>query len=453
MLHTVSRKTFTAILLVLAAGGADAQSLSNADGPAEIPPSSFTGRQYVDSNGCVFVRAGFDGAVNWVPRVNRQREVLCGFQPSLAAAAPAPAPSPAPEPTPPRVVVAPAAVPAPTPTPAPVPRVTAPAGPSQVVSVTPAPTPPVQVRPVQIQPTAVQPTTVQPVQVRPTPAPAPTPRIVAAPKPAPAPAPAAAPPANVKPPSPEALATACPNASVLSQRYLPSGKWAVRCGPQKDHPGNYRVPIPTAPSAGGGAVVASAPPVIPAGPEIKPPKGYRPAFDDGRLNPNRGVQTRTGFEQMRLVWTAGVPRRLVDQATGRDVTKLFPALRFPFVSMEQQRKYVQANGWPAASGVTSEAPSRVTVATKTTPTATVAPPRASSGHRFVQVGTFGVPSNAQASAARLQQMGLPVRIGTYTKRGKTYRIVMAGPFGDATQLSRALSAARRAGFSDAFTRK
>lgn len=41
------------------------------------------------------------------------------------------------------------------------------------------------------------------------------------------------------------------------------------------------------------------------------PPGYRPVFEDGRLNPNRGVQTIGGQAQMQYVWTDTVPRRLV----------------------------------------------------------------------------------------------------------------------------------------------
>jgi pyruvate/2-oxoglutarate dehydrogenase complex dihydrolipoamide acyltransferase (E2) component len=66
--------------------------------PANLPPESFTGDQFVDNNGCIFVRAGFDGNTTWVPRVTRSREPICGQEPTFDATAVAAAePDEAPE--------------------------------------------------------------------------------------------------------------------------------------------------------------------------------------------------------------------------------------------------------------------------------------------------------------------------------------------------------------------
>jgi len=77
---------FIYLISILALGGSSAafaQTLRNSEGPAEVPAANFTGNQYVDSNGCMFIRAGYGGDIVWVPRVGRDRNLLCGFVPTV----------------------------------------------------------------------------------------------------------------------------------------------------------------------------------------------------------------------------------------------------------------------------------------------------------------------------------------------------------------------------------
>jgi cell division septation protein DedD len=200
---------------------------------------------------------------------------------------------------------------------------------------------------------------------------------------------------------------------------------------------------------------------------VKTPKGYEGVWEDGRLNTKRAEQTLEGDASMKLVWTKTIPRRLIDQRTGRDMTARLP-LVFPFTNQARQQrelgkvtlfrrdgkvvKRVQRN-LRSKTRVRREQPAAVARAKP----APVLAPRAQqpvrTNGRYVQVGTFGVPANAQRTALRLQSAGLPTRISAMTRNGKRYQLVLAGPFSNQGGLAQALRVARSQGFSDAFVRR
>lgn len=491
-------------------GALHAQNLRSGQEPAEYPPSSFRGAQYIDSNGCVFIRAGIDGNVTWVPRVNRSRKLICGQTPSLSAAAAQSARTAPRAATAGRVEQITVAPPAQKPAartaavaaqPAPKPAAK-PAAPVRVAKPAPKPAP---VRTVAVpKPSAAKPeprVTVrrQAPVLAPAPAPAPMPRVVTAPKPVPAPVRTA----TVTPRQP-----ACQGASPISSRYINSGARApVRCGPQATHPatGAPRVvaPAPARPVATQVAPGAAAPApttykrvttysapvtgavngstrVVPrqvydarrAQGNITVPEGYRSVWEDDRLNRHRAEQTLNGVAQTRLIWTQTVPRRLIDKSTGRDVTSKV-ALVYPYTDMATQQRdlgtvtLVRRDGQLQKRIVRNRVKARApTVSTRSAPAPVVkqapresvkakakAPqPQASAKGRYVQVGTYGQPSNAQAAAQRLIRAGLPARIGKLTRGGKSYQVVLAGPFNSSATLGQGLRTSRAAGFSDAFVR-
>ncbi|MGC9370211.1 MAG: SPOR domain-containing protein [Paracoccaceae bacterium] len=401
------------IALVAASAAAPAVSAKNLradDGPAEYPPQSYTANQYVDSRGCVYIRAGYAGQVTWVPRVTRERKVLCGFKPSLAQEKAA---------KPENKLAAKPAAPAAKAEKAPAPAMDA--QPAARVAATPK-TP--------RKATASVGKPVATVAVKKTP-----PKAAAA-GPAPAkPAKTAAKKA-ARATAPRQVAgkreTACPGASKISRRYINDGSaGAVRCGPQAEAPAGRRAgnPAPqqaaprrvvTAPASTAAAPVTVPRQVVRPAP-VKIPAGYEPAWKDDRLNPMRAKGTAEGKAQMGLVWTETVPRRLVGGTTGRASTS-------------------------------SDPKPRISASTKSVRVAGPKAPQAAS-HRFVQVGSFGVPANAQATKARLRALGLPVAVAKTRSKGRDLEIVFAGPFESQAQLTSALGAVRKAGYGDAFLRK
>lgn len=73
------------LTMALLASPAPAQSLAEIGGPANPPPASFTGQQFVDARGCLFLRAGSGGRVTWVARIDRNHRPICGMPPMGSA--------------------------------------------------------------------------------------------------------------------------------------------------------------------------------------------------------------------------------------------------------------------------------------------------------------------------------------------------------------------------------
>lgn len=438
--HEMKFTNFVAALIVTGALGVGAAQAQIAETqPAEFPPASYKGKQYVDSKGCVFIRAGIDGDVSWIPRVTRARKVVCGFKPSLsaevaAAAAPQTA-APAEEPVQITVNTTPAVAPTPAPVAKPVAQVKA------------QPAKPKVVRKKILRKPAV-PQKVVVAQVAPEPAPAP-----------------------VVQPTTQIIVR---NGVVVPQ--APK----TRALPLKYPKGTPSV-LPQAPvGASRTDYVTDTTRIVPKHvaqnrvntQNVSVPRGYKAAWNDGRLNPKRAEQNLRGRGQMLLIWTQTLPRRLIDQNTGRDVTASVP-LVYPYTSVAQQRanlgevKIVQRNGQILKHVVRNPgvAPLKRQPVYSTRSTPAAAQPkvakakpsqdkvRASGGKRFVQVGTYRNPQNAQRAAQTISRMGMQARIGKYRKSGQTYMSVQAGPFQQVSALNSAVTQLRRAGYHDAFPRK
>jgi len=470
------------MLLVSLGVEAEARSLRASGGPAEIPPTSFTGTQYVDSEGCAFIRAGYGGSVQWVPRVSRNKQVICGMTPSLgrtARAAPA-----KPQVARPRLVLRPngASVTAKPRAMATRPRLLA--GPARAVITAP----PGQTR--KIQKRAPFPLFAV-LFGRPKPAlsgtGAPAPTVFGTTYKKPAVIPVARQPRAYGPRRQVAgiTTTGITTTGITATGITATGMEAaffggqssdIRRGPQAVHPGDYfngrlgRNGVPFSnPAARGNAAPAGAPlrivvqsslPVVPA--------GYKSLLTAANDASRSGVGTSRGQAAMDLIWTQTMPRRLIDVTTGSDVTTKYTQIRYPYTSARvSTRSYVPAGSARLVHGPRRKrlikdpaAPSNMTGFSKISDVSASDPgvsriaAKGASGKprtgRFIQVATFGVPANATRTMARFRLKGMPTASRGLRLRGKSYDIVLLGPFADEAGVRAALNSAVRAGFSDAF---
>jgi cell division septation protein DedD len=293
LLKVVAAAVFAAVVAPI---GAHAQSIAQIGGPAELPPTTYRGQQYVDSRGCIFMRVETSGAARWYPRVNAAHKAVC----------------------------------------------------------------------LQTKPDAAM-DTVEDV-----------PKLVPAP----------------------VVRGRAPMATVAS-RMMPEAR--VK-------PVAKRAPVQVVRAT---TKVVAVPSVPAAEPDFEVPKGYRLAWRDDRLNPLRGKGTAEGQAAQDQIWTRKVPATLVSDAARKK----------------------------AASA-------KVTISTMNAPVKAAQ----GGGRAFVQIGSFGVASNARGAVARLQAVGLPVATSKLVRGGRELQVVLVGPFGSAAEAKAALAQARRAGFGDAFLR-
>ena len=318
-------RVVSAAFLVAAMSGipAGAQPLSQVNGPKELPPATYRGNQYVDSAGCVFIRAGVGGQTTWVPRVSRDRKLVCGYEPTF----------------PPGLLD----------------------GVEALKSPAPATTAEASV---------------------------PEPETVAVPAPA-----AATPPVKAQAaPMPTPKATRATDGSVRLVRVGPVGKAATYCLARIDRAQRY-------------------------------------LLSDGR----RVTQcSETGADTpVAYLNGLGMPGLAVAEGSPS------PAEARRALKADQgSYRVVWSNGRIATSVAEPAKPHQ-------------APAGAG---RYVQVGVFADPANADRAIARLKALGLPVASAMSKKGGKPIKAVLAGPFATADDLQSALAAARRSGYHDAFAR-
>ncbi|WP_112311077.1 SPOR domain-containing protein [Pseudogemmobacter bohemicus] len=392
-------------------------------GPAEMPPAGFKGQQYVDSRGCVFLRAGYGGRETWVPRISHDRKQLCGYAPSGRA-----------------VVTAEAA-----------PTVADPALAAKAAAGSTPKTTGTKIPSINTKPGA------------PLPLPAPMQSAFDAAGSAPV---AAAPKktaAAAAVTSSDGYRLTCPATAPVAQKFRVEGG-GTRTLCTKGDGTLDGASFPRLQTGGSDSWTGTATAVA-TGKSVTvttrkggstaiptPPPGYKLAWEDDRLNPRRGLQTQQGVADQDRLWTRTTPAELHEGGSREVMVRVRRS--DGSTSMEPGILVTAADG---SQSVKLRSDSGVSKSSKSTAKAVEAAPviaaeskagdNKAAGRLFVQVGTFGVAANAEGTAGRLQGLGLPVSRSTL--KGGALQVVYAGPFASVGEAQAALSKVRSAGFGDA----
>ena len=333
------------LLIVLFVGSmseAVAQSLTSSEGPANLPPADFTGTQFVDNKGCVYIRTGRKGATSWTPRVSRDRKLVCGFKLSFTG------------------------------------------------------------------------TSAVPLRQKP------------------------------------AIVAQKPISSPLSS--IPVKQTSSTLPAKKTIPSTRARPAAQSyaqtTTSNGREIILNG-----SGMPSKIPNGFRVAWDDGRLNLKRGIPTAAGIVDSEKIWTQNIPRQLISDVAQGNVCPVKRVLTYPFKSMETQERFMAAKGAlslkVAQDGEISmnRSAAATRISSKSMP-ATVTHKNGQS----IQVATFANPLNAERTILRMAKLNLPTTNKPVTIAGKSYQIVLVGPFYDQESSKVALKTVHQEGFRDAFFR-
>jgi len=198
--------------------------------------------------------------------------------------------------------------------------------------------------------------------------------------------------------------------------------------------------------------------IRPSGGELKIPAGYKVAWNDDRLNPNRGIQKVSGMIQTTKQWTNTVPRKHRNVAIDQE-RAAWSMLVYPFKSRDDLLNYVNSMDDldldVKTNGAIEMAPAHKGEVTARISTRNVMPKTAKTlglAGRYIQVGAYGRTANADRAHKRLAQVGLPVEHRVVNRNGSQLNLILAGPFSDVAQLRGALDRARDAGFADAYVK-